>query len=309
MRSVMQPTTADLDRARIAVRQHLQPTPLIPIGNNRWLKLESQQPTGAFKLRGAIAALSRYPAGTSIVTASAGNHAIGIAWSASRIGHNATIVVPESVSPKKLEILREMGANVVLAGDGYEAAEAHALALADQGGIYVSAYNDPHVIAGQASIVDELVTEVAGDFTIIVPIGGGGLISGITLRAAQVADRRIKVIGVEAEASQAVSASVAAGHTVVVPIGETLADGLAGNLESDSITVEILKQYPPIFTMVTEPEIQAAIRKLYREHDLVAEGAAATSFAVMQRMDVDEPLVAIISGRNIASDLLNTIVS
>lgn len=303
MRQVQQPTESDFNRARVAVRMHLQPTRLMPLPGNRWLKLESRQPAGAFKVRGAIAALSRVPSGAHIVTASAGNHAIGVTWSAEKLGHRATIVVPENVSPRKLEILDEMGANVVQIGTSFEEAEAHALQLADEGGIYISAYNDPHVIAGQATVLEELLQQLPGDFTVIVPVGGGGLVAGIAMRAARVSDRNITVIGVEAAASQAVSTSVAAGEVVEVPIGETLADGLAGNLEPGSVTVDILKMHTPTFVTVDEPEIAAAIRSLYVDHDLIAEGAAATSYAVMQSMDVSGPVVAVITGRNIAREV------
>jgi threonine dehydratase len=308
MRNVKMPTDRDFERARVAVRQHLRPTPLLPLPGNRWLKLEAQQPSGAFKVRGAIAALSRLPKGTRIVTASAGNHAIGVAWAAATLGQQATIVVPANASPRKLDILHDMGANVVPIGESYDDAEAHALELASQGLMYVSPYNDPHVIAGQGTIIDELLPEFKGDFTVVVPVGGGGLISGIAMRAAAIKDRTIHIIGVEAAASLAVSTAVAAGHVVQVEVEDTLADGLAGNLEPGSITVDILAKLDPTFMSVEETEIIAAIRRLYHDHDLVAEGAAATSFAGMQAIRMNMPVVALLTGRNIARDVLAGIV-
>lgn len=308
MRTVRRPTEGDFDRARIAVRSHLEPTRLMPLDVSTWLKLESRQPTGAFKVRGAIAALSRIPKGTAVITASAGNHAIGIAWTAEKLDMQATIVVPETVSPRKLEILQEMGANIVQFGTSFDDAEQHALELASAGGLYVSAYNDPHVIAGQATVLDELLKQIEGNFTVIVPVGGGGLIAGIAARVAKVKDRTITVIGVEAAASQAVSKAVAAGETFEIEIGETLADGLAGNLEPGSITVDILIDNPVRFTTVTESEIRAAIRELYSEHDLVAEGAAATSYAALKKLRLAGPVVALITGRNIARETLREIV-
>lgn len=281
----------------------------MPISGNRWLKLESRQPAGAFKVRGAIAALSRLPAGTRVVTASAGNHAIGTAWAAEKLKQQATIVVSENASARKLEILRDMDVDVIQIGSSFDDAEKHALQLAEEGHIFISPYNDPHIIAGQATVLEELLSQIQGDFTVIVPTGGGGLIAGIAARAAQVTDRIISVIGVEAEASQALSASVAAGMVVDVPIGETLADGLAGNLEPGSITVDILKQHPPRFVTVNEQQIRAAIRELYVEHDLVAEGAAATSYAAMHSLEIEGPVVALITGRNITRRLLREIVS
>src|SRR5690606_24889435 len=136
-----------------------------------------------------------------------------------------------------------------------------------------------------ATVMEELLAQIEGDFTVIVPVGGGGLIAGVAMRAAKVTDRDLWVIGVEAEESQAVSSSVAAGEVVDVPIGETLADGLAGNLEPGSITVDILKTHPPTFTSVSETQIRSAIRELYVDHDLVAEGAAATSYAAMKALE------------------------
>lgn len=309
MRRVQLPTEHDFSRARVAVRQHLEPTRLMPLPGNRWLKLESRQPAGAFKVRGAIAALSRLPGGSRIVTASAGNHAIGIAWAALKLKQQATIVVPETASPRKLEILQEMDAEILQIGTSFDDAEAHALKLAEAGSTYISAYNDPHVIAGQATVLEELLRQIEGDFTVIVPVGGGGLIAGVAMRAAKVTDREITVIGVEAEASRAVSASVAAGEVIDVPIGEMLADGLAGNVEPGSISVDILKEHPPEFVSVNEDQIRAAIGELYADHDLVAEGAAATSYAAMKSQAIDGPVVALITGRNIDRELLREIVS
>ncbi len=309
MRKVKRPTEHDFSRARVAVRQLLAPTRLMQLPGNRYLKLESRQPTGAFKVRGAISALSRLPAGSEIVTASSGNHAIGIAWSAQRLNQRATIVVPETTSPRKLVVLHEMDATVLQVGSSVDDAEAHALQLAAEGATYVSAYNDPHVIAGQATVLEELLPNIEGDFTVIVPVSGGGLISGIAMRAAKITDRRINIIGVEAEASMALSTSVKAGEVVDVPIGETLADGLAGNIEVGSITVDILKDHPPTFTTVGEEQIRRAIRELYTDHDLVAEGAAATSYAAMHTLDLEGPIVALITGRNIDRLQLREIVS
>lgn len=308
MRQVKFPTEHDFSRARVAVNQHLQPTRLMSLSSNRFLKLESRQPTGAFKVRGAVAALSRLPTGAIIVTASAGNHAIGIAWSAQKLGHTATIVVPQTVSAAKLEILQEMDANIVQIGTSFDDAEAHALELARRGAIYISAYNDPHVIAGQATVLEDLLTQIDGDFTVVVPVGGGGLISGIVMRAAKVTDRKITVIGVETEASRAVSTAVATGHIVDVSVSETLADGLAGNLEPGSITIDILRHHSPEFVSVNEKQIKDAIREIYVRHDLVAEGAAATSYAAMQSVDHHHPVVALITGRNIARNILEEIV-
>lgn len=308
MRTVKQPTSMDMDRARVAVRQHLKPTPLLAISNCEWLKLDSQQPTGAFKVRGAIASLSRLPRGARIVTASAGNHAIGIAWAADTLGHRATIVVPATASPRKLSILEEMGANVVRFGESYDAAEQHALDLAASGLTYVSAYNDPHVIAGQGTMLDEIADQISEDFTVFVPVGGGGLASGIALRAAAMTDRNIRVIGVETVASVAVSSAVRAGRTEEIPIYDSIADGLVGNLEAGSVTADILRELGTELVSVTEQQIEQAIRTMYFHHDLRAEGAGAVAFAAMKSMNISGAQVAIVSGRNIDEMLLKSIL-
>ena len=293
----------------MAVQTYLKPTRLMPLAGNRWLKLESQQPVGAFKVRGAISVMSRYPAGTRVVTASAGNHAIGVAWAAQALNQHATVVMPENASTRKIEILKDMGTDIVLVGSSFDDAEAHALELAESGLTYISAYNDPHVIAGQATVLDELLAQIEGDFTVIVPVGGGGVIAGIAMRAAQERDRSITVIGVETESSQAVSASVAAGHVVDIEIGESIADGLAGGIEDGSVTVDILVEYAPKLMVVSEAGIRAAIRELYVEHDLVTEGSAAISYAAMKTIASPGPVIALITGRNISRELLQEIVA
>lgn len=309
MRHVQKPTASDMDRARVAVRQHLATTPLLPISRYEWLKLDSQQPSGAFKVRGAIAALSRLPKGATVVTASAGNHGIGIAWAADTLGQKATIVVPENASPRKLAVLEEMGADVIRHGTTFDEAEAHALALAESGLTYISAYNDPHVIAGQATVLDELIDRIEGNFTVFVPVGGGGLAAGMAIRADMIKNRSIRVIGVETESSPAVSTAMRAGETVEIDVAPSLADGLAGNLEGGAITAEILRERGVEMISVSEKQIEEAIRTLYLKHDLRAEGAAAVSFAAMKAYPVDGDMVAIISGRNIDEKLLQDILS
>ena len=309
MRRVQMPTAMDMDRARVAVRQHLAPTPLLAISRFEWLKLDSQQPSGAFKVRGAIAALSRLPKGSRVVTASAGKHGIAVAWAADTLGHHATIVVPENASARKLDLLEDMGADVIRWGTTFDDAEKQALALADTGLTYISAYNDPHVIAGQATVLDELLERIEGNFTVYVPVGGGGLAAGISLRADMITDRRIRVIGVEAGASPAVSTSVRAGHTVAVKTEPSLADGLVGNLEDGAITVDILRKRNVELIRVSERQIRDAIRTLYLNHDLRVEGAGAVSFAAMKATPMMGDMVAIITGRNIAERLLQDILA
>lgn len=309
-RQVRHPDTSDLQHARDAVRRALRPTPLIQSGDI-WLKLETLQPTGSFKVRGAVAALTG--AGKEqVIAASAGNHALGIAWAAETLGIPATVVIAETASPAKRAYLEQRPVTLIRYGQSVVEAEAHAIGLAAQQDLrYVSPYNDPLVIAGQSTVLDEIVAE--GDrspLRVIVPLGGGGLLAGIALRAAELRAEGldIEVIGVEAAASIAVSAAVAAGTTIEVPIGETIADGLSGNIEPGSITVEIIREHVDRLVTVPESALRQAIRTLVQEHGIVAEGAGAAAVAAAGTAP-DRRTVAIVSGKNISRDLLVAILS
>lgn len=304
-REVDAPSRHDVAAALVAVRARLAPTPLVhSIAAGTLLKLETAQPTGSFKVRGALAALSASPPDRPVVTASSGNHALAVAWAADQLGRRATVVVPETASTAKLEPLRRFAAGVVPHGAGFDDAEAHAREHAAQRGAeYVSAYNDPRVIAGQATIGAEL-ERLDGPLTIVCPVGGGGLLGGLCTWAAGRPD--VTLVGVEAAASPAMSAAVRAGRVVAVPIGRTLADGVAGNLERGSVTVELVRARVDDLVTVSEDELEAAIRHLVREHGLVAEGAGALALAALLagRVRPRGACVALVSGRNIAPAML-----
>lgn len=321
VRHVRLPVEEDFDRARAVVREHLSPTPLIVSragGREVLLKLETFQPTGSFKVRGAVAAAAALPAGSRIITASAGNHALGIAWASVRLGVPATVVIAETASPAKRSALEALPVELIIHGRNYDAAEAHGLLLAAdpaRRATYVSPYNDPHVIAGHASMLDEIVAQHPIDrpLTVVAPGGGGGLLAGIALRAETLATPRrpISVYGVESERSTGLSSSVRAGQWTEVVIGQTVADGLAGNLERGSITVDILRDRLAGFVTVSDEQIGDAIRALARDHGLIAEGGGATALAAIRSgaiPEVDGDLVAIVSGRNIALQTLATIL-
>jgi len=180
-RQVRPPTSDDLERAWATVHAVLEPTPLVPspIASDSYLKLETFQPTGSFKVRGGLAAISALSKDRRAVTASAGNHGLGIAWASSRLGRQATVVVPENSSPPKVEALRTYPIELIEYGSDYEAAEKRALEIgASPGALFISPYNDPNVIAGQATIGRELDSQLPGEVTVIAPVGGGGLLSG-----------------------------------------------------------------------------------------------------------------------------------
>jgi threonine dehydratase len=235
-----------------------------------------------------------------VITASAGNAGLGVAFAATRLGVAATVVVPTNASTAKVAALREFAIELLTYGDGYAEAERHALDLATHGATYVSPYNDRWVIAGQASIGAELREQVGGAMTIVAPVGGGGLVAGLALWASGHPD--VRVVGVEAQASPAVSAAIAAGHVTEVTVESTLADGLAGNIEPNSVTPAIIAEHAHGVVNVSEPEIRHAMRFLAGQHGLMVEGSGAVAVAALLagKADVAGCPVAVVTGRNIA---------
>lgn len=310
-RDVRTPRPGDIAAAATRLAPHLAPTPLLTspaLGEGVELKLELLNPTGSFKVRGALSALSQLDRGERVVTASTGNHALGVAWAAERLGIRATVVCPETASPAKLEALGRTDVELVLHGATADEAEAYALSLAGPGVRYVSAYNDPDVIAGQGTLVGELPGLGHGPVTIVTPVGGGGLAAGVGL-AASVLDG-VRVVGVESEASHAMRAALDAGRIVPVDEQPSLADGLTGNLEPGSVTFELVRRHVEDVVLVTEQELAAAIRLLARE-GLVVEGAGAAGVAavVSGRLSPDPGrMVIVVTGRNITPSLFAQIL-
>ena len=319
------PVTADtLAQARTIVAAHLQPTPVVQLrlrGIERpvYAKLETLQPTGSFKVRGALAACAAYGASDPttpdrttpdqrIITASAGNHGLGIAYAATRLGIPATVIVPQTASPAKVAALRAFSVDLRQIGVDYDEAESAALEIARETGRFVSAYNDPAVIAGQATVAYELLEQLSEPATVVVPVGGGGLAAGVSLALSEHADWR--VVGVETEASRGCSAAVEHGEVVSVPIGPTIADGLAGNLEPGSITPGIIAAAGTPVCATPETRIRSAVRELATDHGLVVEGSGAVGLAALRDglIDGDGPVVLVLTGRTIAAQLLTELL-
>ncbi len=324
MRTVDAPGALEIDRADRVVRRYLAPTPVVAaprLGDKVLLKLETLQPTGSFKVRGGLAAVAAALAdapGTPLVAASAGNHGLGVAYAADRLGADATVVVPDTASPAKVRALERFGVTLVRHGQGYEDAERHALELAmAKGGRFVSPYNDPDVIAGQGSLGRELLGQVPGLGTVITPVGGGGLLAGVGLATEGAG---VHIVGVEPEQSSPVRAAMEAGSVVEIEVGPTIADGLAGNIEPGSVTVDLANRLAATMLTVSEGEIESAIRYLAFEHGVVAEGAGAVATAALLagRLDPadlaadgrrDRPVVVLVTGRNITPSLLARILT
>jgi threonine dehydratase len=237
-------------------------------------------------VRGALNALllSDEP----VVTASAGNFGLGIAWAAQQLGRSATVVVAETASPAKIAKLRRFESELVIHGADYDEAERHALSLP---GRYVSPYNDTDVIAGAGTIGLELPDAE----TIVIPIGGGGLASGIRLAT------RARVIGVVPANFPAMRVALEAGEVVEIDGEWTVADALHGNIEPGSVTVDMLRGVDVV--EVTEAELVSAMRALALEHGIVVEGAGAAAVAAIRSGKAPDG-VAILSGRNVTAEVL-----
>lgn len=312
-------TPADILEARRRIAGIAYPTPLelsrplsSQTGAEVYLKLECAQVTGSFKLRGAASALrageGRYP----VVACSAGNHALGIAHAAAQAGIEATLVLPEGASPAKVAALQRYPATVIQAGASYDEAEAAALRMAHEEGLrFISPYNHPDVIAGQGTLGAEILEQLPGAEVLVVGVGGGGLAAGVGIWAKAMSPS-IRVIGVQAENSAAMLASLQAGQLVQVPDLPTLADGLAGNIEPGSITFPLVQRLVDTVIAVSEQQIASAMRWLLNEHHVVAEGSAAVVVAALLNGLIGglagRKVVAVISGRNVATETLLKVV-
>lgn len=282
------------------------------LGNKVWLKREDLQPVFSFKIRGAYNKLTQLSAeerARGVVTASAGNHAQGLALAAKVLGVKATIVMPKTTPEIKVEGVRSRGGKVVLHGDSFPEALAYSLKLVDEKGyVYIHPYDDPHTIAGQGTVAMEVLRQHPGPLdAIFVPVGGGGLIAGI---AAYVKYLRpeIKIIGVEPDDSNCLQAAMAAGERVVLPTVGIFADGVAV-AQIGQHTFDICKDYVDEVITVSTDEICAAIKDIYDDTRSITEPAGALGVAgikkyVETRGITGQTLVAIDSGANVNFDRL-----
>lgn len=294
--------------AYLRIQNHLQHTRIVRDDTHQlWLKCENEQTTGSFKFRGALSRLSLVPRGHTIVTASTGNHGLGVAKAASIFGLQVKIFLPHLASPVKMEKLSALGVNMhFVEGDSLEtelAAKAYAM---DHGYTWVSPYNDPEVIAGQGTIGLELSQSLQKIEKIYITVGGGGLISGI---AGWLKHRfpNIEVIGCQPVNSPEMYLSTIAGHVVMAPDARpTLSDGSAGPLEEDSITFPICQSYIDRFMLIGEDEIENAIAYTYAQHHLKIEGAAGVAMAAAMKDSQRRPnetSVVVLCGGNIDPEI------
>jgi threonine dehydratase len=278
------------------------------------LKLETFQRTGAFKIRGAtnrIATLSRNRRKGGIVTASAGNHAQGVALAASRMGVESTVVMPEHAPVSKVQATREYGADVVLHGVDYAAAAERAHEIErETGAYYLHAFDDWAVIAGQGTLGVEVVEDCPEVDTVIVPVGGGGLISGVAT-ALKGLDPSIRVVGVEAEGAASLPESLDRGERVTLESVDTIADGIATRSVGEKPFAVIQERVDEVVT-VSDADIALALTLLLERSKVLVEGAGATSLAALLAgafdYDDGETVVPLLCGGNIDLNTMTTIV-
>jgi len=283
-------------------------------GAEVYLKLESFQPIGVFKIRGAINKICSLPPSElkkGLVTSSSGNHGLSVAYAAKIFGAKAVVVVPENAVKEKVEAIESYGAEVVKYGKDYDEAYSKALEIQKETKTtFVHPFNDPFVIAGQGTIGLELLEDVPDLDTIIVPVGGGGLISGIAI-AAKTLKPYIKIVGVQAEGAPAMYRSWKAGRIVEVESVETVADGLASRKPLD-LTFKIIRRYVDDILLVTDREIGEAVLALLREARILVEPSGAASLAALlfrYHPKPKEKVAVIISGANISVDYLTALLN
>jgi threonine dehydratase len=270
-----------------------------------FLKLENLQITNSFKIRGAINKLNQVSKKQKdIITASSGNHGQAIARASKELGLSAKIIVPEGTPEKKKCLIRKYGAELIIYGKTVDEAENYGRMIAGRDGkLYISPYNDPDIIAGQGTIGLELMEQCATMQSVLVPIGGGGLISGVAIAIKQNSPD-IKVIGIQAQNDAAMYHSQKAGKILSpaqYPNSSTIADGLAGGIEEKSITFLFVQKYVDQILLVKEESVKKAINLLWKKENLMVEGAGAVGIAAILENKNDflkQKIAVILSGGN-----------
>ena len=315
---VAQTTIADVYRAAKQLEGVAKKTQLIHSdyfsevsGNEVYLKPENLQHTGAFKLRGAynkISQLSDAEKAKGVITASAGNHAQGVAYAAKKLGVKAVICMPATTPILKVEGTKALGAEVVLHGDGFDEAYAHSLELQKQKGyVYIHPFNDREVLLGQGTTALEIIDALKDVDAILVPIGGGGFASGVAL-ATKLVNPDIKVYGVEPANAACMKAALKQNKIVTLPSADTVADGCAVKTAGD-LTFAFCKKYLDGIITVSEMEIMGALLSLIEKHKLIAEGAGVLSLAALSKLPFKgKKVAAIVSGGNIDISTISALI-
>ena len=280
-------------------------------GNKVYFKPENMQYTGAYKVRGAyykISTLSEEDRAKGIITASAGNHAQGVAYAAKLYNAKAVIVMPTNTPLIKINRTKSYGAEVVLYGDVYDDACEHALKLAEEHGYtFIHAFNDLDVACGQGSIAMEIIKELPTVDYLLCPIGGGGLCTGVSTLA-KMLNPKIKVIGVEPEGANCMQESLKADHVVSLPSVNTIADGTAVRTPGDKLFPYIKANVDEIIT-VPDDELIGAFLDMIENHKMVVENSGLLTVAALKHLDVkNKKIVSILSGGNMDVITMSSVV-
>ena len=301
-------TLEQFKNARSALQGVLRPTPLIyspylskTCGNYVYLKPENMQVTGAYKLRGAyfkISTLTDEEKARGLVTASAGNHAQGVAYAAQAAGVAATIVMPTTTPLVKVNNTKDYGAQVILHGEVFDdAAELAARMAEEQGLTYVHPFNDLTLATGQGTIAYEIFQDLPDVDVILVPIGGGGLAAGVATLA-KLLNPQVEVVGVEPTGAASMKASLEAGHIVTLPSATTIADGVAVKTPGDKVFPYIQQNVDRILT-IDDGELVEAFLDVMERHKMVVENAGLLTVAALRHLDCKEKnVVSVLSGGN-----------
>ncbi len=288
--------------------------PKLKPGTELYLKTENLQVTGSFKVRGAYYKMSQLTAeekAKGVIACSAGNHAQGVALAAQKNGIKATICLPDGAPISKIEATKSYGAEICLVNGVYDDAYKKALELRDENGYtFIHPFNDPDVISGQGTIALELYEQIPDLDAVIVPVGGGGLISGVAFAIKQL-NPNVKVYGVQASGAPSMKNSLADGKIETLPSVKTIADGIAVK-EPGDLTYDICSKYVDEIVTVTDDEISAAILALMEQHKLVAEGAGAVPVAAAMFDKIDlkgKKAVCVVSGGNIDVTILSRVIA
>ncbi len=315
-------TLHDIEEARASIRREVNKTPLVRSGflsdlcdGEVHLKLENQQITNSFKIRGALNRMMHLTPEEmqhGVIAASSGNHAQAVAIGAEKLNLAATVVVPETTPKIKVEKIRKHRVHLILHGEMYDLAEQYAREVArKEGWTFISAYNDPYVVAGQGTVALEILEDLPTVDTIIVPVSGGSLLGGIATAAKSIKPD-VEILGVQPENTPAMYYSLKAGKIIDVEMKRTIADGLDGNIEQGSVTFEIIRKYVNEVMLFNEETIKRAVRLLWEKERQIAEGSGAISIAPIitsRERFARKKTVAVISGGNIDEAVFQEIMA
>ena len=281
-------------------------------GNNVYIKPENLQKTGSFKIRGAynkISKLNNEEKKKGVIASSAGNHAQGVAYAARELGIKATIVMPKTTPLIKVESTKQYGAEVILHGDVYDDAYKKAKELEKENGyIFIHPFNDEDVLFGQGTIALEILDELPLTDIILVPIGGGGLISGIAYAAKQIKPD-IKIIGVEPEGAASAKKSIAENKVIELAEANTIADGTAVKKIGD-INFKYIKEYVDDIITVSDYELMEALLLLVEKHKIIAENSGILSVAALKKLNLKgKNIVSVLSGGNIDVLMISSMIN